>query len=194
MIRLPEIRWAHIVTAVISGVLFSLSFRLNQFFDAQFVYAAGISLLFLPAGVKLLAVLVGRLPAIIGLLVVGIYLGMGIWPDKPMSSIVYFAVVSLMTYPIAAFSLMRWLHIRQDLSNLRYHHIVWLSLAASVLNGVAHNWLYLSQGVTLSEELWQKSAAMAFGDFMGCFVVVALFHATMGVLHNLRKHTHTTEP
>jgi hypothetical protein len=54
--------------------------------------------------------------------------------------------------------------------------------------------LYLSQGVTLSEELWQKSAAMAFGDFMGCFVVVALFHATMGVLHNLRKHTHTTEP
>ena len=184
--RWPEIRWAHIVTAVVSGALFSLSFRLNQFFDEQFVYAAGISLLFLPAGVKLLAVLVGRLPAIVGLLIVGIYLGAGIWPDKPMSSIVYFAAVGLMTYPIAAFSLMRWLHIHQDLSNLRYHHIVLLSLAASVLNGVVHNWLYLTQGVTLSEELWQKSAAMALGDFMGCFVVVALFHATMSVLRSLR--------
>ena len=184
--RLPEVRWSHIATAVTSGILFSLSFRLNQFFDEQFVYSAGISLLFLPAGVKLLAVLVGRLPAIIGLLVVGVYLGTGIWPDKPMTSIVYFAVVSLMTYPIAAFGLMHVLHIRQDLSNLRYHHIVWLSLAASVLNGVAHNWLYLSQGVTLSEDLWQKSAAMAFGDFMGCFVVVALFHATMGALRSLR--------
>lgn len=190
MIRWPDIRWAHIATAVVSGILFSLSFRLNQFFDEQFVYAAGISLLFLPAGVKLLAVLVGRLPAIVGLLVAGIYLGAGIWPDKPISSIVYFAVLSLMTYLIAALSLMRWLHIRQDLSNLRYHHIVLFSLAASVLNGMAHNWLYLSEGVTLNEDLWQKSAAMALGDFIGCFVVVALFHATIGALRSLR----TTHP
>ncbi|MEY4726321.1 MAG: hypothetical protein RLZ36_948 [Pseudomonadota bacterium] len=190
--QLPEVRWSHLVTAAASGLLFSLSFRLNQFFDAQFVYAAGISLLFLPAGVKLLAVLVGRLPAILGLLVVGIYLGAGIWPDKPMSSIVYFAVVSLMTYPIAAFGLMHLLHIQRDLSNLRYHHIVWLSLAASVLNGVVHNWLYWTQGVTASEELWQKSAAMALGDFMGCFVVVALFHATMNVLRSVR-HTPPTD-
>ncbi len=187
--RLPEVRWTHIAVAVTSGILFSLSFRLNQFFDALFVYSAGISLLFLPAGVKLLAVLVGRLPAIIGLLVVGIYLGAGIWPDKPMSSVVYFAFVSLMTYPIAAFGLMHLLHIRQDLSNLRYHHIVWLSVAASVLNGVVHNWLYLTQGVTASDELWQKSAAMALGDFMGCFVVVALFHTTMSLLRNARSNT-----
>jgi hypothetical protein len=145
--------------------------------------------LFLPAGVKLLAVLVGRLPAILGLLVVSIYLGAGIWPDKSMVSVVYFAVVSLMTYPIAAFGLMRLLHIRLDLSNLRYHHIVLLSLAASVLNGVVHNWLYWSQGVTASEELWQKSAAMAMGDFMGCFVVVALFHAATTVLRRTRSYS-----
>jgi hypothetical protein len=189
MIQLPEVRWSHIATAVTSGILFSLSFRLNQYFDEQFVYSAGISLLFLPAGVKLLAVLVGRLPAILGLLVVGIYLGVGIWPDKSMASIVYFAIVSLMTYPVAAFGLMRVLHIRHDLSNLRYHHIVLLSLAASVLNGVVHNWLYWSQGVTASEELWQKSAAMAMGDFMGCFVVVALFHAATGVLRRTRSDT-----
>ena len=189
MIQLPEVRWSHVATAVTSGILFSLSFRLNQYFDEQFVYSAGISLLFLPAGVKLLAVLVGRLPAIVGLLVVSIYLGAGIWPDKAMTSIVYFAVVSLMTYPIAAFGWMRLLNIRQDLSNLRYHHIVLLSLAASVLNGVVHNWLYWSQGVTTSDELWQKSAAMAMGDFMGCFVVVALFHAATGVLRRARRHT-----
>jgi hypothetical protein len=189
MIQLPEVRCSDIATAVASGLLFSLSFRLNQYFDEQFVYSAGISLLFLPAGVKLLAVLVGRLPAIVGLLIVGIYLGAGIWPDKAMTSIVYFAIVSLMTYPIAAFGLMHLLHIQRDLSNLRYHHIVLLSLAASVLNGVVHNWLYLTQGVTTIEDLWQKSAAMAMGDFMGCFVVVALFHAATGVLRKTRSHT-----
>jgi predicted permease len=187
--QLPEVRWSHVAIAVASGLLFSLSFRLNQYFDEQFVYSAGISLLFLPAGVKLLAVLIGRLPAIVGLLVVGIYLGTGIWPDRSMTSVIYFAIVSLMTYPIAAFGLMRLLHIRHDLSNIRYHHIVLLSLAASVLNGIVHNLLYITQGVTASEELWQKSAAMALGDFMGCFVVVALFHAATGVLRKMRSHT-----
>ncbi len=184
-----DIRGSHIATALISGLLFSLSFRLNQFFDQQLVYSAGISLLFLPAGVKLLAVLVGRLPAVVGLLIVGIYLGAGIWPDQSMVSIVYFAFVGLMTYPVAAFGLMRFLHIRHDLSNLSYQHIVLLSLAASVFNGVVHNLLYVTQGVTTREELWQKSAAMAFGDFMGCFVVVALFHAATGLLRSAR---HTT--
>ena len=187
----PAIQVSHVATAATSGLLFILSFRLNQFFDDLFVYSAGISLLFLPAGVKLLAVLVGRLPAILGLLIVGIYLGADIWPEKSMSAIVYFAFVSLMTYPLAAFSMMRWLHIRQDLSNLRYHHIVWLSLAASMLNGVVHNLLCLTQDVTAREELWRKSAAMALGDFMGCFVMVALFHTTMGVLRSARSHTPT---
>lgn len=186
--RIPEVRWSHVATAIVSGVLFSLSFRLNQFFDEQFVYAAGISLLFLPAGVKLLAVLVGRLPAIIGLLIVSVYLGAGIWPNQPMTTVVYFAFVSLMTYPIAAFSMMRLLHIHQNLSNLRYHHIVTLALVASALNGVVHNWLYWTQGVTASQELWQKSAAMALGDFMGCFVVVALFHAGMSALRRSRNN------
>jgi len=185
---LPEIRLSHIAMAAICGLLFSLSFRLNQYFDEQFIYAAGISLLFLPAGVKLLAVLVGRLPAILGLLIVSIYLGAGIWPDKPMSTIVYFALVGLLTYPIAAFGLMRVFGIHQDLRNLRYAHIVALSLAASVLNGIVHNLLYLTQGVTASDELWRKSAAMALGDFMGCFVVVALFHTTMSLLRTLRRN------
>ena len=189
--HLPEVRWSHIAIAVISGILFSLSFRLNQFFDGQFVYSAGISLLFLPAGVKLLAVLVVRLPAIVGIMVVSVYLGAGIWPDKAMTAVVYFAFVSLMTYPIAAFGVMHVFRIHKDLTNLRYHHIVWLSLAASVLNGVVHNLLYLTQDVTASEELWRKSAAMALGDFMGCFVVVALFHTTMGVLRSARSHTPT---
>jgi hypothetical protein len=184
--QLPAIRWSHIAIVAASGLLFSLSFRLNQFFDEQFVYSAGISLLFLPAGVKLLAVLVGRLPAILGIMVVSVYLGAGIWPDKSMTAVVYFAFVSLMTYPVAAFGVMRLFNIQQDLSNLRYHHIVTLSLTASVLNGVAHNWLYLTQGVTASEELWLKSAAMALGDFMGCFVVVALFHASMSLLRSVR--------
>ena len=55
---------------------------------------------------------------------------------------------------------MKWLGIHRDLYNLRYGHIV----------------AYLMEGVTAIEAQWGNSAAMALGDFLGCFVVVALFH------------------
>lgn len=160
---------------IVAGLSFALSFRINQLLDDYFVYAPGISLLFLPAGVKLLFVLIGRLPAIIGIMVVSVYLGHGIWPDKAILPVIYFAFVSLMTYPASAYTIMWALKIRKDLTNLQYWQIVILSLAASVTNGVVHNLLYMSQDVTAPNELWAKAAAMTLGDFMGCFVVVALF-------------------
>lgn len=176
-----------LLMALGAAVAFGLSFRVNQLFDDFFVYAPGMSLLFLPAGVKLLFVLIGRFPAICGIMTVSVYLGYGIWPEKSIWSVIYFAFISLMTYPVSAYWGMRWMGIHRDLQNLHYWHIVVLSLAASVTNGVVHNILYVAEDVTAPEEFWVKAAAMTFGDFMGCFVVVALFQLAVS---NLR----TSEP
>jgi len=166
---------SNVAMMIAAGASFALSFRLNQLLDSYFVFAPGISLLFIPAGVKLLFVLIGRIPAIIGIMLVSVYLGYGIWPDKTILPVIYFAFVSLMTYPISAYTIMWLLGIRKDLTNLRYWQIVILSLAASITNGIIHNILYQSQDVTAPNEFWTKAAAMTLGDFMGCFVVVALF-------------------
>jgi glucose-6-phosphate-specific signal transduction histidine kinase len=175
----PTIRMSDLFVVLIAGLAFTGSFNFNQYFDGYFVYAPGISLLFIPAGVKLLLVLVGRLPAVIGILIVSVYLGAGIWPDKSLLTVFIFAFVSLITYPIAAYLVMQTLGIHRDLTNLRYWHIVALSLSASILNGTVHNLIYLWQGVIATEDLWSKSSAMAFGDFFGCLVVVGIFHTVM---------------
>jgi hypothetical protein len=168
-----------------AAIAFGLSFRINQLFDGLFVYAPGMSLLFLPAGVKLLFVLVGRIPAICGIMAVSVYLGYGIWPDKSLGAVITFAFIGLITYPISAYLIMRWLGVRQDLTNLRYGHIVVLSLAASMTNGVLHNILYMVEEVTTSDDFWVKAAAMTLGDFIGCFVVVALFQLAISYLRHL---------
>jgi glucose-6-phosphate-specific signal transduction histidine kinase len=129
--KLPEIRWSHACVLTLAGLAFAFSFRLNQLLDNYFVYAPGISLLFIPAGVKLLFVLLGRLPAVIGILIASVYLGAGIWPDKSIVTVFNFAFVSLMTYPVSAYVVMRAVGIHRDLYNLRYWHIVLLSLVAT---------------------------------------------------------------
>ena len=173
-------RFDDVLMALSAATAFWLSFRIYQLFDDFFLYAAGMSLLFLPAGVKLLFVLIGRAPALIGLLIVSVYLGYGIWPDKTIWPVICFAFISLMTYPVSAYFAMRKLHIHRDLINLRYWHIVVLSLAASVTNGIVHNILYVLENVTAPEDVWAKAFAMAFGDFMGCFVVLVLFQLAVG--------------
>ena len=172
----------NLLMALGAGLAFALSFRVNQLLDDWFVYVQGISFLFLPAGIKLLFVVIGRAPAILGIMAASVYLGYGIWPDKSIGAVIEFALISLITYPASADLVMRWLQIQRDLVNLQYWHIVVLSLAASVTNGIAHNLLYVAEDVTAPQEFWVKAAAMTFGDFKGCLVVVALFQLAVSHL------------
>jgi hypothetical protein len=188
MSNLPKPNFSDIAIMAAAFLLFVGSFHLNQHLDSYMLYTQGVSLIFIPAGVKLLAILVGRVPAIVGLFIASIYSSTGLWTDLQTASLYFFAVASVFSYAIAAYCVMKLLGIHRDLYNLRYWHIVFLSLAASVLNGIVHNVAYLIEGVTAIEAQWGNSAAMALGDFLGCFVVVSLFHtATLLLSKKLQK-------
>jgi hypothetical protein len=185
-IQLNMLRIENIAMAAIAALAFQLSFGLTGMLDGYFAYAQGISLLFLPAGVKLLFVLVGRIPALVGLTAMAAYAAVGEWVDYSLWVPISFAVVAQANYYLAVYLVMRILGIDRELSNLRYRHVIVLSLAASVTNGVIHNVLYWAEGVSLPEDFLRRSAAMTLGDFFGCFVVVGLFHAAL-TLHKALK-------
>jgi hypothetical protein len=176
MPKIPKLHLTDLAMVVVAFLMFVGAFQLNQHLDGIMLYVPGVSLIFIPAGVKLLVILVGRVPAIVGLFIASVYLSMALWTDLQTASLYFFAVASVFSYAIAAYCVMKLLGIHRDLYNLRYRHIVVLSLAASVLNGIVHNMAYLMEGVTALEAQWGNSAAMALGDFLGCFIVVSLFH------------------
>lgn len=180
-------RLTDLALATAAFLLFAGSFSLNEHLDTSMLYAPGISLIFIPAGVKLLCLLVGGRAAAIGLFASSVFLSTVIWKNLSLLSTVYFAIISVGTY-FAAVRLIMWrFKIEPDLSNLGYWHIIVLSIFASVFNGFAHNVVYYTQGVTASEDFLSKSMAMAFGDFLGCFVVVMLFNASINMLRGRRS-------
>ncbi|PIT76280.1 hypothetical protein [Limnohabitans sp. B9-3] len=171
-----------IFTALLSGIAIILAFRLSSVFDSWLAYASNISLFFLPAGIKLLLLLVLRTPAFMGMWIAGVYLGAGLYFDSTFFSVVLLAFVNLITYALAILAAMHFLGVHSDLRNLKYWHIVVISVAASLLSGIVNNLVFMLENMTSSQELWAKSAAMAFGDFVGCFVVVSLFQAVIQLL------------
>lgn len=177
----------NVAVAVAAFFLFVWSFDLNTLFDQQFLFVPGVNLVFIPAGIKLLCLLVGGSAAAVGLFASSVYLSLEVWKNLPFVSIVYFGIISIATYAGAVYGVMRVFKVRHDLSNLNYWHIVALSACASLLNGFAHNVVYWTQGVTAADQFLTKSTAMAFGDFLGCCIVVMLFNAGINVVRAIRS-------
>jgi hypothetical protein len=164
-----------LIMMVVAALALAASFRFNGFLDPLFAYTAGISLLFLPAGVKLLFVLIGRLPAVLGMVLMAIYLGIGVWPGRSFWEISVIGFSGVASYALSAYVVLRLLGVQQNLLNLRHWHILVLSVVAGVSNSLVHALIFTSLGLKPAELALKNAFAMTLGDFMGCFVVLMLF-------------------
>lgn len=166
----------------VAAAALAVSFRTSGLLDPLFAYTSGISLLFLPAGIKLLFVLIGRAPAVLGMGLMATYLGLDLWPGLAFYGVALIGFAGVMSYALSAFLVLRPLGIQRNLLNLRHWHILLLSVVAGVGNSAVHALLFSALGLHSPTESVQNAMAMTLGDFMGCFVVLTLFQLlTRGV-------------
>jgi glucose-6-phosphate-specific signal transduction histidine kinase len=168
---------AKVAICCASFFLFVFSFSVNEVFDSFALYMTGISLVFIPAGFKLMCLLVGGKSAVVGLLLSSVYVSTRIWDNTGFMQLVYFAFASVGSYYVAVLLLKKYMRIDDTLSNLRYLHIIILSAAASILNGTVHNIVYVWQDKVKMDDFFAHAAAMVVGDFLGCFIVIMFFNA-----------------
>ena len=175
-----------------SYFLFLYSFKINELFDSIAQYAPGINLVFIPAGIKLLCILVGGEAAAVGLLLSSVYISMGVWEHTTAMQMVYFAFTAVGSYYVAVLLVKKLMHVDDTLNNLRYLHIIILSAAASILNGTVHNVVYVWQEKVKFEDFFAHAAAMVVGDFLGCFIVIMFFNVCIDLVFkmmNSKRHT-----
>ena len=170
-----------------SFLLFVFSFKLNELFDSFALYMTGISLVFIPAGFKLLCVLIGGEAAALGLLLSSVYVSTRIWDNTAVLQMVYFAFASVGSYYVMVSLVKRVMHIDDLLSNLTYLHILILSVAVSIANGLVHNVVYVWQDKVKPEDFLSHSTAMIVGDFLGCFIVIVFFNLCIDLTFKLMQ-------
>jgi hypothetical protein len=176
-----------------SFLLFVVSFNLNEFFDSFARYAIGINLVFIPAGFKLLCLIVGGEAAAVGLLLSSVYVSMRVWDHTPVMQMVYFAIAAVGSYYVAVLLVKKYMRIDDTLSNLRYLHIIILSATASILNGTVHNIVYVWQDKVKPADYLANAAAMVVGDFLGCFIVIMFFNACIDLAFKVMDNKRRTD-
>ena len=161
-----------LLVCALFGALYLLCFRLTSALNVFFSYASGISLVFLPSGIKLVAALTSGFWGVLGTVVVLAWVTPEFWPDQPAwFYVVYPSLSGFSTLAVVAL-MKRLLNIDDDLLNLRLLHVPVIDLVSTVCHGLAVNGLFVWLGMPLQEEFITRALAMSVGDFFGGLILV----------------------
>ncbi|PZF78747.1 hypothetical protein DK847_02785 [Aestuariivirga litoralis] len=143
----------------------------NKYLMAGTHVAPGIDLVFVPAGFRLLIVIV-----------FGVWGALGIFLADPLMFMVEFGHGSAREVLINAFisgfapyftvkAFCRVAGIKGSLTQLRPIHLPLLALAVSVVTPLLFNLHFLAEGRTQPQQFLHNYTAMMTGDFLGCLLV-----------------------
>lgn len=176
--------------AVFCALAYLMSFKLMAWLPSWLEYAPGVALFFLPAGVKLVALLVARSWGLLGIAAAGLWTAAGVWERADgLALLGNVAVWVGVPYLVILWSL-RWMSIHADLSNLSYLRVMGICLAATAASSVAGNVYAVWTHAQPLPDLWARAAAMAVGDFLGAGVLFALLIGGLNLLQAGRALDH----
>lgn len=145
------------------------SFYLNDWIFSSAKKTAFVNLIFLPAGVRILAVLILGWPAAVGLFFGSLITAAPIW-HLPAAIIPGF--VSALGPAAAVFVGTRSMRLRDDLSGINVRQMMLISIADGLFNAVPSNLFFWSQHRIASP--WQDVLPMFVGDLLGTFALLYL--------------------
>ncbi len=155
-------------------VLYWLAYECHELLLPHLTYAQGVELLFLPAGIKLVMVMVAGWRGALGCGLALFSLSTRFWPELDTAWLAAYAALSVGVTWIVVSLMLRHKALGEALEGLSFWDIVQIDAVNTLLHGMAVNGFFWSLGLRNSEALWSTTLAMALGDFLGSGVVMLL--------------------
>jgi len=186
--------WRDVVSgfavAGLCALAYLLSFELMAWLPDWLEYAPGVALFFLPAGVKLVALLVARAWGLLGIAAAGLWTAAGVWQSAEWMVLLGNVVVWVGLPYGVIWLMLRWMRIHADLSNLTYLRVMGICLAATLASSVVGNAYAVWTHTQPLADLWGRALAMALGDFLGAGVLFALLIGGLNLMQAGRALDH----
>jgi hypothetical protein len=163
-------------------VLYLMSYELHRVLLPYVAYVQGVDLLFLPAGIKLVMVMIGGWRGALGCGLALLVMTNHVWPElSPPLQVVYAALSAGVTWLVVR-QMFKHKALGQSLEGLCFWDIVHIDAINTLLHGLVLNSFFWLLGNRTAETLPSSVLAMAFGDFLGTGVVLVLVLAVDRVL------------
>lgn len=168
---------SHLLDATLvltSGVIWSAVWLANMYLMASTKVTPGIDLVFLPAGFRLLIVIVFGVWGALGIFLADPLMFMLEFGHGSVSEILVNALISGFAPYLTVRAFIRAAGIGRSLAQLRPIHLPILALAVSVVTPLLFNLHYLANGREPAGAFLHNYTAMVAGDFAGCLIVSML--------------------
>ncbi|MFY9137002.1 hypothetical protein [Zwartia sp.] len=144
-------------------------FQLNIWLFSEIHLTGFISWIFLPAAIRMLAVMIGGWSGALGLFVGAILTNLSLLELEPFN-VMILAALSALGPVIAVHLCTRWLQLPGDLSGLQRSQLLVFAVAGAVFNVFPHNLFFYMTG--LSYDAWSGVLPMFVGDLAGTLIVL----------------------
>jgi hypothetical protein len=162
----------------------ALAFKFTQMIKSAIEYDVGVALIFLPAGIKLIATLTGGLPALAGAMVVYFFMSFNYLPtDQWIYNLTYVLICAGVTFGAVRLS-MRGLRIDDNLANIGLFQIIALDFIVNAAHSLSVNLFFLSQDFFVEKPFLHRFLGMLVGDFNG---TVLTFIILIGLTKAFRR-------
>lgn len=169
----------NLLLLAISAALWVVSYHANGWIMAFAEQIPGISLVFLPAGVRLVALMVGGLWAAAGI-ALGAFICTSVeFPGMDMGQALAISVTAGFAPYAALLVACRSLGVRTNLANLTAPHLPVIALSAAAGSALLHNLLFAAFSMTEWTDFGRHFAAMVTGDFIGSLLMLAMVVAML---------------
>jgi hypothetical protein len=160
--------------AALSGAVWVISVVAHNHFLGFLAHAPGIDMLFLPSGMRLIALMIGG-----GWAAAGISAGSLLLTGAEfhtMNAGVILAIAACGGFcPYAALRLsMRLVGVEPGLANLQAGHLPFIGLGVAVGSSILHNLLFSAMGLEPWRSFGDHLLAMTAGDFLGIMLAVVI--------------------
>ena len=163
-----------LLLAALSGLGFYMAYQVNELFDAWSLYSQGVNLLFLPAGIKHVAILLAGPWGALGGCAALFLLALEFWQGTPTAHIAAYSLVSTGATWAGIVLSMRMMGVDAQLHRLKFIHLPLMDLITTAVHGFTTN-LYFAVAGMKNGDFLGHSLAMMVGDFTGSLIVLILF-------------------
>ena len=170
---------------MLSAVLWAGFWFLNSWLLSDLDYATGISLIYFPAGVRLLIVLVFGVWGALGIALSNPLLFIHAFGQQSIVELLLNSLIAGFVPLFVARACQRILGIGQSLENLRAVHLPLIALAVSIVTPLAFNLMFSVYELKPFASLAQNISAMALGDFLGCMFTLIIAKIGLSVMRRM---------
>lgn len=164
---------------VIAGLVWVGSFVLDRHFLPYFDHAPGIDLVFVPSGVRLIAVMAGGIWAALGVSFGSLFLAGREFDTGNIGNILAIAAGSGLFPYVALRAALRATGVDASLTKLTALKLPFIGLGVAIGSSVLHNLLFCALGIKPWGSLPSNVTTMATGDFTGTLLAVVIVYVIL---------------